>query len=447
MTDVWFLQSRRVVTPQGVRPAAIQIEKGKIQAVWHPEHKPDGFFTHDVGNLVVSPGLVDPHVHINEPGRTDWEGFATATRSAAKGGITTVVDMPLNSSPVTTSVAAFEKKLAAAEGQCHIDVGFWGGVVPANGKELVPLMEAGVLGFKAFLCHSGIDDFPNVSLEDLDDAMPILAEMGFPLLAHAEWRGESPTDGDPRVYDTWHRSRPKAWEDEAIRLLIERCREYGGLVHIVHLSSADALPMLANARSEGYPVTVETAPHYLVFQAEAIPDGATAYKCAPPIREKTNQDQLWEGLRSGVIDLVATDHSPAPPGLKQMETGDFMKAWGGIASLQLLLPAVWTFARDKGFSISDVNEWLAERPAKLIGRDGSKGTIAPGYDADFVVWDPDATFRVTPDLIEHRHKLTPYLDMTLSGVIDTTFLRGEKVFHQGQFLDTPMGRLLRHRQR
>lgn len=447
MTDVWFLQSQRVVTPQGVRPAAIQIEKGKIQAVWHPQHKPDGFFTHDVGSLVVSPGLVDPHVHINEPGRTDWEGFATATRAAARGGITTVVDMPLNSSPVTTKVAAFEEKLAAAEGQCHIDVGFWGGVVPGNEKELVPLMEAGVLGFKAFLCHSGIDDFPNVSLEDLDDAMPILAEMGFPLLAHAEWVGEGPTDGDPRVYDTWLRSRPKAWEDEAIRLLIERCREYGGLVHIVHLSSAEALPMLANARSEGYPVTVETAPHYLVFHAEAIPDGATAYKCAPPIREKANQDQLWEALGQGLIDFVATDHSPAPPGLKQIESGDFMQAWGGIASLQFLLPAVWTFARQRGFSIAEVSEWLSTRPAKLMGRGGSKGTIAPGYDADFVVWDPEASFRMTPDLIEHRHKLTPYLDMTLSGVVDTTFLRGEKVFHRGQFLDTPTGRLLRHRQR
>ncbi len=337
-------------------------------------------------------------MHVNEPGRTEWEGFTTATRAAAAGGVTTLVDMPLNCIPVTTTGAALETKRAACANQLAVDVGFWGGVIPGNAGDLPGLARAGVLGCKAFLIHSGIDEFPNASEGDLRRAMPVLRGLGLPLLAHAELdvgaaapdgHAHADAHGDPRSYDAYLASRPRAWEDAAIRLLIALCRETGCAVHIVHLSSASSLPALRAAKDEGLPITVETCPHYLCFEAEAIPDGATHFKCAPPIREHENREALWRALGDGTIDLVISDHSPCTPALKVPERGDFQQAWGGIASLQLGLAAVWTEARRRGHGLADIAAWMSERPARLAGLAARKGRIAPGLDADLVVWDPD----------------------------------------------------------
>ncbi len=381
--DPWALMSRRVVTPSGIRAAAVLIAGETIVDVIEPAAVPASYRIEDVGDRVVLPGLIDTHVHINEPGRTEWEGFVTATRAAAAGGITTLVDMPLNSSPVTTTAEALALKLEAARGKLSVDCGFYGGVVPGASGQVGPLIAAGVLGFKAFLCHSGIDEFPNATEADLRAVMPELARAGVPLLVHAELTGHSPiaapaTAFECRSYARHLASRPREWEHDAIRLMIELCREFRCHVHIVHLSSADALPMIARAREEGLPLTVETCPHYLTFAAEEIPDGDPRFKCAPPIRERENRERLWEGLRQGLIDTIGTDHSPAPPELKHLDTGDVFRAWGGIASLQLALPAVWTEARRRGFTFTDLARWMALRPAELVGLYGRKGAIAPG---------------------------------------------------------------------
>jgi allantoinase len=423
------IRSRRVGTPEGLRAAAVVVEKGRIAAVVDPASALAIGTVVDVGDLVVLPGLVDAHVHINEPGRTEWEGFASATRAAAAGGVTTLVDMPLNSIPATTSLAAFEVKRAAAQDQLEVDCGFWGGVVPGNTPELEALVDAGIAGFKAFLVPSGVDEFPQVGEPDLREAMPVLARRGVPLLAHAEL--ESPVGasaGDPRRYATYLASRPPSWENDAIRLLVRLCRETGCAVHIVHLSSAEALAILADGRADGLPITVETCPHYLFFAAEDVPTGRTDFKCSPPIRERANRERLWEGLRSGTIDMVVSDHSPCTPERKGLESGDFMAAWGGIASLQFRLPVVWTEARLRGFGLQDLARWLCQRPAKLAGLQGRKGTIAPGQDADLVIFDPDAEFDVSPDNVRHRHTLTPYQGQRLRGVVEATILRGAVVY-------------------
>ena len=437
------IRSRRVVTPTGVRAAAILIEAGKIAAVVPPGELPDSILVEEVDDLVILPGLVDTHVHINDPGRADWEGFATATAAAAAGGITTLVDMPLNSSPVTTTVAALEAKRVAARGKLRVDCGFWGGLVPGNTAEIEPLIDAGVLGFKAFLSHSGIDEFPNVGEADLRAAMPILARRGLPLLAHAEIvpPGAAGMDpGQPHSYAAWLASRPEAYEVAAIRLLIDLCRETGCRVHIVHLAAASALPLIAAAKAEGLPLTAEACPHYLTFAAEEIPDADPRFKCAPPIRSAANREALWEALRSGLIDTIGTDHSPAPPGLKHLDDGDLAAAWGGISSLQLALPAVWTEARARGFGLPDVARWMAEAPAALAGRAGRKGVIAVGADADFVVLDPDADFVVDPAALHHRHPATPYAGRTLLGRVVATYLGGTQVVTDGMMVDKPAGR-------
>jgi allantoinase len=412
-----ILSSRRVVTPDGVRPGAVHIRDGKIQSV-------SGRFDRtglDFGNNVIMAGVVDTHVHINEPGRTEWEGFTTATQAAAAGGITTLVEMPLNSIPATTSIAALEAKIAAAGGKCWVDVGFWGGVVPGNSGELAPLLAAGCRGFKCFLTPSGVAEFEHVTEAGLRQAMPILARAGAVLLAHAELPAELlPPAGDPKSHAAWLASRPRRAEDAAIELLIRLGREYGCRVHIVHLVSSDSLPQLAAADG----VTVETCPHYLTFAAEHVPDGATEYKCAPPLRETANREALWEGLRRGTIGMVVTDHSPSPP---EMKRGDFISAWGGISSLELSLPAVWTEAAKRGFTIEDIARWMCARPAALAGLDHRKGAIVPGLDADFVIWDPDAEFDVDPARLHHRHKLTPYAGMRLRGVVRETWLGGIRV--------------------
>jgi allantoinase len=450
------IRSRRVVLPDGEREAAVVVRDGRIAAIVAPADVPASAETIDCGDACVMPGLVDTHVHVNEPGRTEWEGFATATRAAAAGGITTLVDMPLNSIPATTTVAALAAKRAAAESAgCRVDCGFWGGVVPGNTAELEGLAAAGVLGFKCFLVPSGVDEFACVEEHDLREAMPVLARLGLPLLAHAERPGPIAAAApalkgrDPRRHATWLASRPPAAEVEAIHLLLRLCGETGCAVHIVHLATAEALPDLRAARARGLPVTVETCPHYLVFAAEEITDGDTRFKCAPPIRERANRDRLWGALREGVIDLVATDHSPCPQALKRLDTGDFMAAWGGIASLEMALSAVWTGARPRGFAPSDLARWMAERPARLAGLAGRKGVIAPGADADFIVWDPDAEWTVDGSRLAQRHPITPYEGRRLAGVARSTWVRGTRVFagdgdgeDAGRFTAPPAGRLL-----
>jgi allantoinase len=430
------IRSRRVVTPGGEISATVLIGGGKIVDVIDHFDSSD-IPVLDLGNEVVMPGLVDPHVHINEPGRTEWEGFETATRAAAAGGLTTLVDMPLNSSPVTTSVAAFEKKREAAKGKLHSHCGFWGGVIPGNVGEIEGLVKNGVLGFKAFLTHSGIDEFPNITEDDLRKALPLIVKHGLPLLVHCELETKIATasmEGPGRSYSRYLASRPESWEQDAIDLVIRLCEEYNCRVHIVHLSSAASLKAIADAKHKGLPLTVETAQHYLYFSAERVGDGQTLLKCAPPIRSRENNERLWEALQDGLIDFVATDHSPAPPSLKEIESGDFGKAWGGISSLQFALPVLWTVARKRAGSVDQMARWLSEKPAGFIQFGQSKGRIAKGYDADLLAWDPDAKFVVRENMIYHRHAITPYLGEELFGVVKQTFLAGETVYDQGRFV-------------
>jgi allantoinase len=427
------VRSRRVVLPDGARPATIHIREGRIERIG------TDLAGTDFGDFVIMPGLVDTHVHINEPGRTDWEGFTTATRAAAAGGITTLVEMPLNAIPPVTSVDALAAKINAAREQCWVDVGFWGGVVPGNMAEIAPLLEAGCRGFKCFLTPSGVPEFAHVAEADLREAMPELARRGAVLLAHAELPAElRAASGDPRSHRTWLGSRPRGAEDGAIELLIRLSAEYGCRVHIVHLSSGDSIARIERARAAGVQITVETCPHYLVFSGEDIAAGATEFKCAPPIREAANRDALWEGLRRGAIDAVVTDHSPSPAEMKMRERGDFLAAWGGIASLQLSLAATWTEASRRGFGIEDLARWMSAAPARLAGLEHRKGAIAPGRDADLVIWDPDAEFTVDPARLHHRHKLTPYAGRRLRGAVRETWLSGEPVAIDGP----PRGRVL-----
>ena len=377
MAESLILRGLRVATPQGIGPAAVHIEKGRIAAIVGFDDLPREAVPIEAGKSLVMAGLVDTHVHINEPGRTEWEGFASATRAAAAGGITSLVDMPLNSIPATTDVAALETKRAAAEGSLAVDVGFWGGVVPGNAAALRPLIEAGVLGFKAFLVPSGVEEFPHVGPAELRTALAILGESGVPLLVHAELpgpieRAEAALAGSPQNYQTFLASRPRRAEVEAIALLADLCRETGAPVHIVHLSSADALEILAAAKDEGLPMSAETCPHYLHLSAEAIAAGATEFKCAPPIREAENRERLWEGLAMGTIDMIVSDHSPCTAALKQPTTGDFLAAWGGIASLQLTLPLVWTEMRARGLDVAELLRWMSSRPG------GARGPLLQG---------------------------------------------------------------------
>lgn len=438
------VRSQRVVLPDGVRPASIAIADGRIAAVAGYADRFDGAREMDAAGAVVLPGLVDTHVHVNDPGRADWEGFEHATRAASAGGVTTIVDMPLNSVPATTTVAALAAKREAARGRCHVDVGFWGGVVPGNRRELEPLAGAGVLGFKCFLVPSGVEEFGHVGEADLCDALPILASLGMPLLAHAElpelleWPDP---EADPRAHRTWADSRPPVAESAAVHLLLRLSSQFEAHVHVVHLAAADALPLLRRAREAGTQVTVETCPHYLTFAGEDVPDGATAFKCAPPLRSRVNRESLWRALAAGDIDMIASDHSPAPPALKSIDSGDFIAAWGGIASLQLGLSAVWTGLAERSGSFADLARWLSTNPAALAGLADRKGAIAVGLDADLVVWDPDAAGDVDPARLYHRHPITPYAGRRLRGRVLTTLLRGEVVF-DGEIRGGARGELL-----
>lgn len=440
--------SQRVVVADGIRPAAILVQGERIHAVVSHAEIPSGTDIHDFGKAAILPGLVDSHVHINDPGRSDWEGFETATRAAAAGGFTTLVDMPLNCIPASITVDALQQKRAAAQGKCRVDWAAWGGVVKGNHQDIEPLAAAGVPGFKCFLIHSGIDEFTMVDEADLRTALPHLARTGLPLLVHAELAGpvdvatELLANADWRMYATYLQSRPDEAELSAIRMMLSLCREYAFRLHIVHLASAQALPELRAARSQGLPVTVETCPHYLHLEAETIPDGATLCKCAPPIRTRANREALWQGLRDGLIDLVVTDHSPCPPAMKRLDEGSFRTAWGGIASLSVALAVMWTEASQRGFSLTDIARWMAEAPARLAGCHSRKGRIAAGYDADLIVFDPEDDFQVTSERLHYRHPVSPYLGETLCGVVKATYLRGQPVFADGTFPGEPRGREL-----
>jgi allantoinase len=466
------IRGKRIVLPDGpaarrsssrIASGSIHIGDGRITSVGSYDDVPPGCELVEANDeSLVMPGLVDTHVHINEPGRTEWEGFQTATRAAAAGGVTTLVDMPLNSIPPTTTLSGLNAKLDAARPQCHVDVAFWGGVIPGNTSELANLRTAGVVGFKCFLIHSGVDEFPNVTEEDLRQAMPELTRLGSLLIVHAELPGpiasaafsghrnvensasleKMDKEIRPAKYRTFLESRPRAAENEAVQLMIRLSREFGTRVHVVHHSSADALPLLAEARQAGVKITAETCPHYLTFAAEDVADGATEFKCCPPIRERENREQLWRALGDGTIDMIVSDHSPCLPELKLKESGDFLEAWGGISSLQFRLPVIWTEARKRGFGIEDLAEWLCTAPAKLVRLEKRKGLLAVGCDADVVIWNPEKNFRIEPESIQHRHKLTPYAGKEFMGEVQTTFLRGRKVYDAGDLIGEPQGRML-----
>lgn len=437
-----IIRGQRVVLPETIAPRSVHIREERIVFVGDYDDVVDGCEVVDAGESVVMPGLVDTHVHINAPGRTEWEGFRTATLAAAAGGVTTVVDMPLNSVPPTTTLAGFKTKLETARHECFVDVGFWGGVVPGNTAELAPMFAAGVVGFKCFLVPSGVDEFEHVTEADLREAMPELARLGALLIVHAELPGPITEGLGGADYRAFLDSRPRAAENEAVEMMIRLSREFDTGVHIVHLSSADAIPLLREAQAAGVKITAETCPHYLHFVAEEVPAGATEFKCCPPIRERDNREELWDGLKDGTIGLIVSDHSPCPGEMKLRESGDFMKAWGGIASLQLRLPVVWTETRRRGFSLLDLTRWLCTNPARQVSLSPQKGVLAIGSDADLVIWNPDAQFTVTPSTLQHRHKITPYLGEVLSGVVRQTFLRGRKVYDGGNFVDSPHGHML-----
>ena len=438
-----IIRGRRVVLPDEVGPCSIFIRDGRIVSVRNYNEFESGCEVVDAdAGSVVMPGLVDTHVHVNSPGRTEWEGFQSATLAAAAGGVTLLVDMPLNSIPATTSLAGFKTKIETAQNNCFVDVAFWGGVVPGNTAELAKMFEAGVVGFKCFLVPSGVDEFPHVSEDDLREAMPELARLDALLIVHAELPGPIKATGDAAAdYGTFLASRPRAAENEAIELMIRLSDEFNTRVHIVHLSSAEAVPLLREARAAGVKITAETCPHYLHFAAEEIATGATEFKCCPPIREHDNQDKLWDGLVDGTIDMIVSDHSPCPGEMKLRETGDFMNAWGGIASLQLRLPVVWTEARRRGLTLQEMVRWLCANPSKQVSLDSRKGAIAAGYDADLVIWDPSREFTVSAARLHHRHKITPYEGEILTGVVQKTFLRGQKIYDGGH-VGEPKGNLL-----
>ena len=428
------LRADRAVLPGGERPAAVLVTGGRVTAVL-PVDAPATAAAEVMlaADEVLLPGLVDTHVHVNEPGRTEWEGFATATRAAAAGGVTAIVDMPLNSLPPTVDVAALAVKQAAARGRIHVDVGFWGGAIPGNAGALPALHAAGVYGFKAFLADSGVPEFPPLTPDQLGEALRAVDAL---FVVHAEDPDRLHAAASSPAYADFLASRPPEAEHAAVATAVEAARATGGRVHILHLSAASALPLIARAKADGLRVTAETCPHYLTLDAAEIPAGATEFKCCPPIRDGANADRLWAALAGGLITCVVSDHSPCTPELKRRDTGDFAAAWGGIASVQLGLPVIWTAARARGHTLADVVSWMARRPADLVGLI-RKGRIAVGADADLVAFDPEASFTVDPAELHHRNPVTPYAGKVLTGVVRTTWLRGRTVTG-----DAPRGVLL-----
>jgi allantoinase len=438
------IKSTRILAPDGIKAGFLVLEGDVIGGV--VETAPAGIEVLDVGDAVVMPGLVDSHVHLNEPGRTEWEGFETGTRAAAAGGITTLAEMPLNSQPVTTTMDALTAKMNAARGQLSVDCCFYGGVIPGNAASLEPMIQAGVRGFKCFLIHSGIDDFPNATESDLHQAMPILARHNIPLLVHAELEcaDSAAADWSDKCcsYRAFLESRPRRWENDAINMMIRLCEQHKCPVHIVHLSSSDAIEPIRAAKKAGLPLTVETCPHYLTFCCEEIKDSDPRFKCAPPIRERENREKLWQAVIDGTIDFIVSDHSPCVPSLKFLEEGDLQKAWGGISGLQFVLPTVWTGAKQRGATIADITRWLSAAQSKFLGLTGKKGSFLPGADADIVVWSPEKETKIHSDMIHHRHKVTPYDGMKLMGQVEKTFLRGQLIYEQGKHSKHPVGQTL-----
>ncbi|OEJ34385.1 allantoinase [Streptomyces subrutilus] len=443
MSDVaveLVLRSTRVITAEGTRAASVAVAGGKITAVLaHDAEVPAGARLEDFGDDVLLPGLVDTHVHVNDPGRTEWEGFWTATRAAAAGGITTILDMPLNSLPPTTTAGNLRVKQEVARAKAHVDVGFWGGALPDNVKDLRPLHDAGVYGFKCFLSPSGVEEFPELDQEQLAASLAEITGFGGLMIVHAEdphHLDSAPQNPGPKYAD-FLASRPRDAENTAIENLIAQAKRLDARVHVLHLSSSDALPLIAAAKAEGVRITVESCPHFLTLTAEEVPDGATEFKCCPPIREAANQDLLWDALADGTIDCIVSDHSPSTADLK---TGDFATAWGGISSLQLGLPAIWTEARRRGRSLEDVVRWMSAAPAALAGLT-RKGAIEVGRDADFAVVAPEETFTVDPAELHHRNRITAYAGKTLHGVVKSTWLRGTQIADHGTPTE-PTGLLL-----
>jgi len=443
----FVLKSKNVIIAGEMIPACIEV-KGELIYAIHPFEYIADCQVHDFDELVIMPGLVDSHVHINEPGRTEWEGFNTATQAAAAGGITALVDMPLNCIPVTTTKAAFDEKLAAVDDKLWVDCGFWGGVIPQNINDLDELLHAGVLGVKSFLIDSGIEEFPNVQADHIRAAMPILAKHDVPYLIHAELDcGHFDDVVITKKYQSFLASRPKKWENDAISLMVDMARESKAKgdnckVHIVHLSSDEALDTIAQAKAEGLRFSAETCPHYLTIAAENIPDGKTLFKCCPPIRENANREHLWQAIRDGRLDFIVSDHSPCTPELKHIDTGDIEKAWGGISALQFGISLIWTEAKERGFTLVDITRLMATETAKFAGLDSVKGAIKTGNHADFLVFDPNAQFTITNEMIKHRHNITPYAGRKVTGQVAHTFVRGHHVYQQDEFINQPKGRPL-----
>jgi allantoinase len=437
-----ILRSRNVVTPEGIRPSSIHVRDGAIERLGDVDDVSAPF--DDFGELTLMPGVVDSHVHVNEPGRTEWEGFETATHAAAAGGVTTIVDMPLNSIPPTTTVAALDAKVHALRGKCRVDVALWGGAVPGNAHQLEPMLDAGARGFKCFLVDSGVPEFGFLDAAGLEEALNALRGTGAPLLVHAELPEHiHAPSGDASSYASYLATRPHEAEDEAIALVFALARKTGTHAHIVHLSSANGLDALRLARNTGVPLTAETTPHYLFFDAEHVPDGATEFKCAPPIRGHANREELWRGIEEGLFTAIVSDHSPCTPELKRMEEGDIARAWGGIASLQFGLPIVWTEAKRRKVAFETIVSLMTTGPATLAGLGHRKGTLTAGYDADIIAFDRDAQFVVQTENVQHRHKVTPYAGERLTGVVRATYVRGQKVWEDGRHLGNAVGEWVR----
>ena len=443
------IYSNRCWIDNKLQPATISFNNGIITKIDYKKlDDAEDPIAIGCGDNILMPGIIDVHVHINEPGRTDWEGFDTATQAAAAGGITTVVDMPLNSSPVTTTLEAFNKKLNASKNKLLVNCGFYGGLIPGNANHMEELIQAGVLGIKCFLTHSGIDEFPNVTEKDLDEAMPIIAKHNTPLLVHCEIHDKEIEcdpiaigfENNPTSYKHFLASRPKQWENDAIDLMIKLCRKHHCLVHIVHVSSAEALHKIEKAKQEGLPITAETCPHYIYFNAENIPDATCIYKCAPPIREKANNELLKQALQSGVLNFISTDHSPASPSIKEIETGNLKKAWGGIAGLQFLLPASWTALKEI-MPLEKFIPLLTSKPAEFI-KANNKGEIKIGKDADFIIWNPEEKRVVVKEDILFKHKISPYIGEELFGTVKRTIINGETVFQNNKIINQNKGRWL-----
>ena len=439
-----LIHSKRCWINEKLTDATLHIKNGKIKAIYDGLYSIETILLKDYGSLIVMPGVIDAHVHINEPGRTSWEGFDTATKAAAIGGITTIIEMPLNANPVTTNVEAFEVKKLASKDKLHVNCGFYGGIIPGNSNDIEPLIKAGIFGIKGFLTHSGIDEFPNVTKDDLEKVAPIIAKYNIPLLLHCELEGEKniPQVDNPKSYKAYLASRPTEWELNAIKLTLDLQEKYDLKTHIVHLSCSSGLNSVNKRKKNTKKITIETCPHYLYFNAEDIPDASPIYKCAPPIREKANNNALWDALLNGEFDFLASDHSPAPPNIKNLEDGDYFKAWGGISGLQFLLSAVWKAGETKGLTLEKLIPLLTIKPARFLGIDHKKGILKTGYDADITVWDDKKQFVVKEDMIMHKHKATPYMNHKLKGKIIHTFVNGIEVVENSQLKVLNAGKLL-----